>query len=320
MIYREKTDVLKDKIINSLKVFVGGKCVLWDVPHYSNIGDTLIWEGELNFLKNCGCKCLEMASKETCCFPSLSKDIIIFLQGGGNFGDLWREHQKFRLEVIRRYPENRIVIFPQSVYYGSTEQMSRDAEEMTKHPNLILCARDNVSYALLKKEFKNQILLVPDMAFCISLDYLEKLRSKEEDRILFVKRTDKELANITFKRENADVRDWPSMENRIWCLYLLEKGVGFSQKLKTCGWKNFAGRINKILNLYGKYIVRPCLTKIGVKFISSYKYIYTTRLHVMILSVLLGKSCEFFDNSYGKNSAFYETWLKDLAEIKKANG
>ncbi len=46
--------------------------------------------------------------------------------------------------------------------------------------------------------------------------------------------------------------------------------------------------------------------------------IYSTRLYAIILSLLLGKDSDlyWFDNSYGKNSSFYETWLSDLDGIK----
>ncbi|UVP53814.1 polysaccharide pyruvyl transferase family protein [Bacteroides cellulosilyticus] len=47
-------------------------------------------------------------------------------------------------------------------------------------------------------------------------------------------------------------------------------------------------------------------------FINPYKEIYTTRLHVAILSILTHKPFMFIDNSYGKNSSFYNTWLTDL--------
>jgi pyruvyl transferase EpsO len=57
----------------------------------------------------------------------------------------------------------------------------------------------------------------------------------------------------------------------------------------------------------------------GVKQISKYENIYSTRLHVAILSVLLEKPFVFFDNSYGKNSAFFETWLSDLDGAKFIN-
>ena len=58
----------------------------------------------------------------------------------------------------------------------------------------------------------------------------------------------------------------------------------------------------------------------GVKQISQYENIYSTRLHAAILSVLLEKQFVLFDNSYGKNSSFYETWLNDLDDVKFIRG
>lgn len=43
--------------------------------------------------------------------------------------------------------------------------MLRDIELMSRHPYLTICARDIHSFEVLKKNFKNTILLVPDMAF-----------------------------------------------------------------------------------------------------------------------------------------------------------
>ena len=48
---------------------------------------------------------------------------------------------------------------------------------------------------------------------------------------------------------------------------------------------------------------------------SGYKNIYTTRLHGLILAALLGKETYFLDNSYGKVSAVYDTWLKDVDNV-----
>ena len=50
----------------------------------------------------------------------------------------------------------------------------------------------------------------------------------------------------------------------------------------------------------------------GVKFINEYEEVYTTRLHGYILSVLLAKRVYMIDNSYGKNSNFYNTWMTDF--------
>lgn len=49
---------------------------------------------------------------------------------------------------------------------------------------------------------------------------------------------------------------------------------------------------------------------------NKYDTIYSTRLHVAILGVLLNKYVYFFDNSYGKNYALYDTWLRDFSNLK----
>lgn len=46
-----------------------------------------------------------------------------------------------------------------------------------------------------------------------------------------------------------------------------------------------------------------------------YSIVYTTRLHVLILSALLEKKIFLIDNTTGKLNSFYNTWLKDLDNI-----
>ena len=68
---------------------------------------------------------------------------------------------------------------------------------------------------------------------------------------------------------------------------------------------------------YMYYVYRPYLIRSGVRQLMSHTDIYTTRLHACILSILLGKEkITFFDNSYGKNRNFYDTWLRDCDSIK----
>ena len=54
-------------------------------------------------------------------------------------------------------------------------------------------------------------------------------------------------------------------------------------------------------------------------FINEYDEIYTTRLHGYILSVLLDKKVNLIDNSYGKNSTFYNTWMKEFENSSMIN-
>ena len=78
--------------------------------------------------------------------------------------------------------------------------MLRDIELMSRHPYLTICARDIHSFEVLKKNFKNTILLVPDMAFCIPYENLQKYLQPTQNKTLYVKRKDKELCkeNISF--------------------------------------------------------------------------------------------------------------------------
>ena len=68
-------------------------------------------------------------------------------------------------------------MFPQSIWYEDESLIAKDAAVMARHNDLTLCARDKWSYNFLKEHFgKNKILLVPDMAFYISDEYLNKYR------------------------------------------------------------------------------------------------------------------------------------------------
>ena len=307
MTCEEKIWELRQIIEEQLTPLINNYYVLYDLPYYSNIGDLLIWEGELSFLKGLPFKMLECGSAFTSNLKrKIKKDTIILLQGGGNFGDIWDIHE-FKRKVIRNYPENRIIIFPQTVFYQKNENMLRDIELMSRHPYLTICARDIHSFEVLKKNFKNTILLVPDMAFCIPYENLQKYLQPTQNKTLYVKRKDKELCkeNISFSPLfNLFESDWPSYEQVTW----EEKGLKLAYKFRHLG-------LSSIIDLYAFYILRPQLIRKGIEFVSQYREIYTTRLHVFILSILLGKSCTIIDNSYGKNSSFYETWLKNVDGI-----
>lgn len=307
MTYVEKILDLRQIIEKQLTPLINNNYVLYDLPYHLNIGDLLIWEGELSFLKKLPFKMLEYGSAYTSNLKKrISKNTIILLHGGGNFGDIWNIHE-FKRKVIENYPENRIIIFPQTVFYQKKENMLRDIELMSKHPDLTICARDICSFEILKKNFQNTILLIPDMAFCIPPENLHRYLRPTKNLTLYVKRKDKELCkeNISFSPSfNLFQSDWPSYEQATW----EEKGLKFAHKLRHLG-------LSSIIDLYSSNILRPQLIRKGIEFVSQYKEIYTTRLHVFILSILLEKPCTIIDNSYGKNSAFYETWLKDVDGI-----
>lgn len=305
----EKISQLKNIINEQLSPLIDANYVLLDVPYYTNIGDTLIWEGTKQHLKSKPYKCLYTASVETYKYRPLPKDTIILLQGGGNFGDLWRRHQELRQTVIKSYPNNRIIILPQTVFYNNNSVFAEDAKILNSHKDLHICARDAKSLEYLKKALTSNLLLVPDMAFCISKRTLNKYRKEETEKALFLKRNDPELCEYYFASyiketgEQLHTGDWPTMEQQFKTKNYLDKLLWHKE------------RLGRNPDIYADWIFRPHQVKKGIEFVSQYKKVYTTRLHVAILSVLLDKKIVFFDNSYGKNRSFYETWLKDVEKL-----
>ncbi len=228
---------------------------------------------------------------------------MVLLNGGGSFGDLWREAQDFRLKVAEAYPENRIVILPQSVYYEDAALMRNDAEILARHPRLTICARDTHSEAILREHFRNDVILLPDMAFCIDMENLPH-DSKTADGVLLIRRNDKEALAADFPAD-AVVADWPTMERTSPVLWTINKLSGL------CARDIMRRAMGSVADRLAMNIMRPYNIRKGVELLQPYDRVYSTRLHGAILSVLLDKPETFiFDNSYGKNSSFYNTWLQ----------
>lgn len=319
MNFQEKINQLRTKITTALRPLIAGKdVVLLDVPHHDNIGDTLIWQGEIDCLKRLGCNILRVSSciswrGHSCLRP----EAVILLHGGGNFGDLWPEFHEFKLKIIQEYPANRIVMFPQSVWYDDKDKIVRDAAIFAAHNDLTLCARDRWSYEFMKQHFpKTKVMLLPDMAFCIDDTYLSKYRNWCGNRRLYMRRIDQERSSATPESLNieSEIHDWPTIEctpARFWWLY---KSLGLARRIKFIPPIN--STICRGVEALAEHNVRDYLVRRGCEFIAPYSYVTTTRLHAMILSILLHKPVEYIDNTTGKLSAFANTWLSDLEEVK----
>ena len=311
MIFSQKISELKNKIYETLTPLIQSDYWLLEVPYYDNVGDTLIWQGEMDFLKTLPFKCRGMYALETFTFPQIKETDTILFQGGGNFGDLWAKHHNFKMEVVKRYPQNKFLFFPQTVYFEQEENLLACAAFLAQY-DVTICARDEVSYQTLCKHFKNKILLVPDMAFCMNMKKWGRINTCKLNRPLVLKRGDKELKKstaleTTLAHLDATVSDWPSMGCCNYVEYFKYQVFRVARKLRQL-W---------VYDMYMRYVYRPYLIKIGVRIVKAHTDIYTTRLHTCILSILLGKEkIVFFDNSYGKNSLFYQTWLSDCENVQ----
>lgn len=301
---------LQQKIRKGLLPLINANYVYLDLPYHPNIGDTLIWEGTREFLKTLPYKCLYYSNKDSFRFRQLPKEVVILLHGGGNFGDLYRLHSEFRKKIIELYPNNKIIILPQTVFYENIKLLTGDAEFYANHPNVTICAREQYSFDFLTKHFKNQILLLPDMAFFVNLEKYKIL--EDEKRILYLKRTDKELANsndIEGIPVNAEQHDWPTYERHYNEFDRVERyAYRLHKLLKICGFNDMM--LARIEDWKRNLYYRRKYVQIGISFLSPYHAIYTTRLHVLILGILLGREIYLINNTSGKVINFYNTWLK----------
>ncbi|MGL4491322.1 MAG: polysaccharide pyruvyl transferase family protein [Tannerellaceae bacterium] len=314
MTSQEKVKQLRDITAARLQPMIDNDYVLLDLPYHSNVGDVLIWQGTLDFLSSLPYSCLSQKTYYTDHFETIPQHAILLLHGGGNFGDVWREHQEYRLEVIRKYPDHKIIMLPQSVQYNSEELLKEDAKQFARHTNVTICARDNYSYDLLSRHFKNKVILVPDMAFSIHPLRFESYTLKPSS--VLVKRTDLESKNtlLNFEiKEPFDTTDWPAMTTRSSRSFIMSKLYAVSRRVKLLPIRK---GINRVIDRYAYHIYRNHIFRSGKTFLAPYSKVYSTRLHAAILSVHYGKEIVFIDNSYGKNSRFYDTWLSDLSTIK----
>lgn len=316
MKYGETINVLRENIKSTLTPLINNDYILLDLPYYSNIGDTLIWEGTKEYLETLPYKCLYYASKDSFVYRKLPKNVVILLQGGGNFGDLYRLHSEFRKKIIELYPDNKVIILPQTAFYEDRHKLVIDAEFYSQHKNVTICAREQYTYDLLKKHFKNEILLMPDMAFFINLKKYKL--GKETGKVLYLKRIDKEFSKNDEKIEipkNAEIHDWPTYEYS----FHKEKTVEtlYCKFCRLLSILRFPNRIIAKLNDWKRnYFYRRFYVQLGIDFLSPYSLIFTTRLHVMILSVLLHKKLHLINNTSGKVINFYNTWLTDIDDIE----
>lgn len=286
--------------------------VFWGLPYYINPGDTLIWEGALQLLKKSPHKCLGTCGWDEYKYIPISKDTVILVIGGGFFGDVWRKAWSYVMETITLYPDNPIVILPQSVYYESEDIAKEDAKLFAKLKKLTICTRDQQSYENAKKYFSNNVLLVPDLAFHCDIKKLKRFSLKQSNRILYLKRCDKELSpsQKDVQGNNVDKRDWPAMSGECsFSMRLISRLISECSKIKN---EKLKDRIVVFLYKYGN---RNIILRDAVRFISQYKEVHTTRLHAMILSFLLDKKVYIHDNSYGKISGCYNAWLSDVENV-----
>lgn len=175
---------------------------------YGNLGDVAISYAQKKFIEdNSKYKVVEIPiSKSLEGFHFVKKHIkkgdIISIVGGGNMGEIYDQIEYLRQLVVKKFPNNRIISFPQSFLFSDTiegKKAKLKAKKVyEKHRDLHLFAREEVSYELMKSNFDCNVYLTPDIVMSLN----KTLSGSKRSGITLCLRDDKESA-MTGEQRNS---------------------------------------------------------------------------------------------------------------------
>ena len=275
------------------------KLIIVGVPHHGNLGDNAIALAEEMILKQNFpqysifqipekylCTCIEKAKKY------ISKDDIILLHGGGNIGDTYLVPEEGRRKVIQLFPENKIIIFPQTAYFENNQKGMAELEISKKiynnHKKLIILAREEKSYMFMKEHFYNaKVHLTPDIVMT-----MREKGNSDRKNITFLFRADKE--KTLTDEELSKIKE--VITNKYGEYILSDMHLGEDVLCR------------------GGAIRKKALEDKFNQFQSS-KLVITDRLHGMIFAAITETPCIVLGSFNHKISESYK-WLSNLEYIK----
>ncbi len=226
----------------------------------------------------------------------VGKQDIILLKGGGDIGNLYPDIEVIRQKYIKKFPNNKIISFPQTIYFSNdkfgNKMLKKVKKVYGKHKNLVLFARENKSYIKMKEVFnQNKVYLVPDIV--LSLNEEEPKEKREYITLCFRKDIECKMPQDMKEKMIKQLKDEYNEK-------IIEQDTHIGDvRIEENEREDF-------------------LQKIWTTFRKS-KIVLTDRLHGMIFCAITGTPCIAFPNSNGKIQATYETWLKDLPNIEMVN-
>lgn len=268
--------------------------ILLNTHEGTNIGDYLINVAERYFLKEfCNVQNLVEISAGMICEERellkkyINRNDILLISGGGYLGSLWLNYGEENVrQIIHDYPDNQIIILPQTLYFESSSEGERQknlsAQIYNSHHCLTMCLRDRSSYDLANIIFKKEIkkLYTPDIALILD----NKKCSSHRNGILTCFREDKE------KVIGSDI----SKEILKYCLKAGET----------------LNRMSMVSERVLYYNQQMKAVEDRLSMVKKSRVVITDRLHCMIMCAITGTPCIVFDNLSKKISGVYD-WVKN---------
>lgn len=276
----------------------GAPLAVFDFPNHSNVGDSAIWLGEVEYLRSRHPRSRVVWTSDTSLgayvLPSLTYDTVVLIHGGGNIGDLWPACQANRERLIRHYRQHRVIQLPQSIHFQETRNLSACREAFAGHPDFHLLVRDTASLHIAESLHQGAIYLCPDMALCIGR--LPRKTAPTHD-IVALLRTDKE--GILPPQSSGMLAD-------VCIIDWLDEPATLTQKLDRL-LTRYPNRSRRVRRHIYQHLARERVNR-GSAILESGRVVITDRLHGHILCTLLRIPHVVLDNSYRKIGNFSDTW------------
>lgn len=305
-------DGLKSKL-SEILYFISDKddVVYLDYPFHYNVGDILIFLGGVEFLRKNNIRVKKFYNINNFSLEKVKKNITknttILCHGGGNFGDIYQNHQKMRELVVQNFPDNRIIFLPQTIFFEDIESQKLSLNILKDHENLIFFLRDLPSLKLIQ-QISEKSYVMPDMAHFLYGD-LKANQQAVKDELYFLRRDSEQIEN----QHKLLGKEAKSLD---WCDIITYQDEIILKKLKRLIKLNKMFKISQIDNYIFEVWYRHCwkLVYRCINEFSIYEKVITSRLHGHILTCLLERNSVLLNNSYGKNKGYYELWTKKIAE------
>ena len=272
---------------------------LLDTPNHDNLGDHAIAWAQRKFIESALPDALilelpiELVDMH---LKFIRKHIrpgdLICMIGGGNFGDAYLMHEYSKRKVCRMFPDNHVIIFPQTISYSDTFQGHRELEltqeALRSHGKLTITARDEISHRRAKQWFPEaECILTPDIVLSLPPVRAAVPRSG----ILCCLRRDLER------------------NDSVWAGDVVTRlaAGGYSFALSDTAGEKRVSQADRPRELERKW-----------REFCGAELVITDRLHGMIFACITSTPCIVLDNYNHKIRNFYRSWLTDVPYIRFA--
>lgn len=284
----------------------GRRALVFLAADYGNIGDIAITRAQVRFLERALPDVSVVAvpiSKTRARLRDLKAQItdddLITIIGGGNMGSLYVEIEAFRQHVIRSFPRNHIICFPQTLDFDDSDAshnaLRKIASTYAGHKDLDVFIRERVSLERAIDLFKGapspRVAFTPDVVLSLNVAELDVHPNSAREGIVLCLRDDAELriseVDRNMVRSRAQATGLPIVTTDT---YFPEWDLSEERSLE---------------------MLRSTLREF-----QSSRLVITDRLHGMILAAVSGTPCLTLPSLNHKTEHVYREWLPNTSYVE----